>query len=283
MHLSPSAVSRSIQRMESELGCELFERDNRHVRLTAAGVRMHRHAREVLDSWVGLKSALIPAGRHLRGVVSVYCSVTAAYSVLSKIMPAFRRAYPDIDIKLHTGDEADALDRAARGTDDVVIAAHPETLSTQLRFLTLVHSPLLFVYPAINCPVAAMISDSLTDGGKIPWQQVPFIVPERGLARRQWESWCAASNVLPQIYAQISGHEALLNMVALGLGTGVVPELVLANSPLVDKVKVLNVQPPLRPYAVGLCVRKDRLGDELIGAFWQTAEEVYQAALVGAV
>ena len=44
-HMSLSAVSRTVQRMESELGCRLFERDQRSVRLSAAGHRFENYAR----------------------------------------------------------------------------------------------------------------------------------------------------------------------------------------------------------------------------------------------
>jgi LysR family positive regulator for ilvC len=65
-------------------------------------------------------------------------------------------------------------------------------------------------------------------------------------------------------------------MVALGLGVGVVPELVLQSSPLASKVKVIDVQPPLRPYAVGLCAQASNLDNELLKAFWSCAKSAYQ-------
>ena len=40
MAVSPSTLSRAIQRLEQEVGCPLFERDNRSVTLTAAGDRL---------------------------------------------------------------------------------------------------------------------------------------------------------------------------------------------------------------------------------------------------
>ena len=60
-------------------------------------------------------------------------------------------------------------------------------------------------------------------------------------------------------------------MVALGVGVGVVPELVLQNSPVANRVRVLNVQPELEPFAVGLCAKSQRLQEPLLQALWQTA------------
>ena len=59
-------------------------------------------------------------------------------------------------------------------------------------------------------------------------------------------------------------------MVSLGCGVGVVPDLVLKNSPLMNKVRILDVQPELEPFAVGLCAQSKRLHEPLISALWQT-------------
>ena len=65
-------------------------------------------------------------------------------------------------------------------------------------------------------------------------------------------------------------------MVGLGFGVGVVPELVLANSPLKDRVRVLDVQPPLTPFAVGICALAQRLENPQVRAFWECAKSSYQ-------
>ena len=115
MHLSVSAVSRAIQRLEDEAGVALFERDRRSVRLTPAGREFLRYAEQAVLSWRSLSQRLRQQGESLQGEVSLFCSVTAAYSVLSTILETFRQRYPGIDLKLHTGDQADAVDRIADG------------------------------------------------------------------------------------------------------------------------------------------------------------------------
>lgn len=49
IHIAQSPLSRIIQRLESELGTALFVRNNRNVRLTAAGEALLGGARELLD------------------------------------------------------------------------------------------------------------------------------------------------------------------------------------------------------------------------------------------
>ena len=75
----------------------------------------------------------------------------------------------------------------------------------------------------------------------------------------------------PRIYAQVAGNEAIVSMVSLGLGIGVVPKIVLDNSPLADRIRIVEVEPTLDPYTLGLVVQKKNLENPLVCAFWELA------------
>ena len=74
--------------------------------------------------------------------------------------------------------------------------------------------------------------------------------------------------IQPEIYAQVAGNEAIVSMVSLGFGIGVVPQIVLDNSPLIGKVQVLDIKPQLEVYDVGLFTQEKKLKSPLINAFW---------------
>lgn len=276
MHMSPSAVSRTIKRIEQELGQRLLERDNRSVRLTPAGQQFRDYAQQSLSQWRRFQASVKQEEAQISGEVSVFCSVTAVYSVLAAILEPFRHRFPDIDIKLHTGDQAEAINRVQSGYEDIAISARPDKLSSRLRFQTLLHSPLLFIYPANSCPVEEVIRECLQLGHQLPWETLPFIFAERGVARARLDQWFRQQGVKPSIYAQVSGNEAIVSMVGLGCGVGMVPEIVLASSPMKDSVKVLDVQPPLTPFAVGVCALEQRLDSPQVQAFWDCAKTSYQ-------
>lgn len=265
MHLSPSAVSRAVQRLEQRLGRRLLERDNRSVRLNEAGRIFLAYALRSLEEWRRVQAQLDPKPTRLAGEVSLYCSVTAVYSLVAELLGRVRARYPDIELKLHTGDQADAIERVQAGTEDLAIAARPQPLPRKLRFLTLARSPLQFIAPARSD--AAHRPDS----GEPDWRDLPLIVSERGLARQHVDSWFRQRGIDPVVYAQVAGHEAIVPMVGLGLGVGVVPELVLDASPQRHSVRVVPVSPTLPMFEVGLCARAQRLDDPLIAAFWSCA------------
>ncbi len=264
-HVSPSALSRNIRQLESAVGATLFERDNRSVTLTRPGETFLGWARETLASWDGLRHTLQEQAGELQGEVSLYCSVTASYSFLFELLSRLRRDHPRIEIKLHTGDPEDAIGKVLAGSEDIAIGARPDTLPTGLAFKPITRSGLVFIAPA-GYPRRHELVRHRPDAAA--WAATPMILPESGLARQRVERWFRDLGVPPLIYAQVAGNEAIVSMVSLGFGIGVVPQIVLDNSPLAAEVAVMEVRPALSPYEVGLFTLEKKLRSPLIGAFW---------------
>lgn len=267
-HVSASTLSRTIQQLEDRLGVLLFERDNRSVHLTHEGRIFQQYARDALEQWELLRHTLMEEAGELTGEISIYCSVTASYSFLYDLLSEFRQRHPRIELKLHTGDPADAIDRVLGGEEDMAITARPEVLPGQLAFKPIAVSPLVFIAPseAVDWLPATSLRPSAE-----AWARAPMILSESGLARERVDAWFRQLGIKPHIYAQVAGNEAIVSMVGLGFGIGVVPKIVLDNSPLADRVRLLEVHPRLPPYDVGLCVTDKKLRSPLIRALWSQA------------
>ena len=263
-HCSPSALSRSIRQLETEVGVALFDRDNRTVALTHEGSLFLDYARDALTQWDVVRHALMEEAGELHGEVSLYCSVTASYSFLFDLLDAFRRDHPRIEIKLHTGDPDHALSRVLAGDEDIAIGARPEQLPTGLAFKSMQTSPLVFIAARERRDHAALAGQARA----ADWQDIPMILSERGLSRRRVDAWFARLGIQPQIYAQVAGNESIVSMVSLGFGIGIVPRIVLDNSPLAGKVRILEIQPGLEAFDVGLLTLEKKLKSPLVRALW---------------
>ena len=262
-HVSPSTLSRNIKQLEDDLGVSLFERDNRSVALTHEGHSYLQFAKEVLQQWETYQESLIAQAEQLRGQLSIYCSVTASYSFLYDILTEFRVKHPGIAIKLHTGDPAQSIERVQAGYEDIAIAAQPEKLPSGVSFKTIARSPLIFI-----------CARGINDWDKKSWDQIPVIIPEEGLARERLDAWFVTQNIKPNTYAEVKGNEAIVSMVSLGFGVGVLPKIVVDNSPLAERVEPFVLQPDLGPYSMGICVMEKRLKSPILNAFWaQLAHE----------
>lgn len=263
--ISPSALSRSIRQLEDQLGVALFERDNRSVALTAAGETFLIYARDALTQWDVIRQDLMQQAGELRGEISIFCSVTASYSFLYDLLSRFRRDHPRIEIKLHTGDPDLAVQRVLAGEEDMAIGARPNRTPGELVFKAIAVTPLVFI-AARQDQVYARLSRRQRD--PLAWQATPMILAETGLARQRVDNWFRSFEVQPTIYAQVAGNEAIVSMVSLGFGVGVVPKIALDNSPLADKISILDVRPRLEPYELGLFTLQKKLRNPLIKAFW---------------
>ena len=274
-YISISTLSRQIRQLEQDLGVELFVRDNRSVQLTHEGQLFMQYAREAIGQWRMVRNQLSEVGGHLHGEVSLYCSVTAVYSLLFDLFNELRVAFPDIEIKLHTGDPGHAIERVQAGEEDMSIAAHPDTLPRGLAFKPITISPLVFIAPLDDQELQSLpLTATSPEDREFAryWSQVPMILPEGGLSRKRIDSWFRKLEAAPQIYAQVAGNEAIVTMVSLGLGVGVVPKIVLDNSPVAERVRILPVTPDLEPYNVGIFVQKKNLNNPLVAAFWSKVD-----------
>lgn len=262
MHVSPSALSRIIQRLEEDIGQPLFVRNNKTVELTAAGKTLLPSAKQIVTEWQTVKSALREDEMLLKGKLTLFCSVTASYSHLPDLLAQFRQQYPQIEIQLLTGDPAQAVDRIQDDSADIAIAAKLQTMPTSLIFKPIDKVSLSVIAPKFSATGSQIQTDS------IDWNNTPMILPESGTARELADKWLKEKRSSPNIYAQIAGHEAIVSMVALGCGIGVAPDVVIDNSPMKDKIERVKSE-SIEPLELGLCCKVSRGKEPLLSALLQ--------------
>ncbi|HDV7283959.1 HTH-type transcriptional activator IlvY [Mannheimia glucosida] len=264
-YMTASTLTRHIQRMEEELGQPLFLRDNRQVHLTEAGERFLAFAQQGWAEWQQLQNQLSPAQGELEGELKVFCSVTASYSHLPPILGRFRQKYPKVDIKLSTGDPALALEQVQSLTADISVAGKPEFLPNNIVFHYIDDIQLSIIAPRVASQATQFLQQSPID-----WKNIPFILPVNGPVRKRIDRWFKEQKIKdPIIYATVSGHEAIVPMVALGFGVALLPDIVIKHSPMNNQVSYVNLPSPITPFELGICVQQKRLQEPIIKAFWQ--------------
>ena len=129
-------------------------------------------------------------------------------------------------------------------------------------------SPLVFIAPKSSQLLNANKLDTLPPNSPQQWNSIPMILSEGGVARNRVDDWFKQHEITPQIYAQVTGNEAIVSMVSLGLGIGVVPQIVIDHSPMAERIKILAIKPELEPYNIGVLTLKKHLKNPMIKAFW---------------
>ncbi|EGR4675274.1 HTH-type transcriptional activator IlvY [Vibrio parahaemolyticus] len=269
MHISPSALSRQIQKLEEETNQQLFVRDNRSVELTIQGKKLVPVALKILGEWQQYQNHLKGTEGELKGEIRLFCSVTASYSHLPELISDFRLQHPFIEFKLSTGDPAQAIGKILADEADIAISAKSEQMPNKIAFETISEIPLSVIAPVGVSAFAEELQKEQPN-----WSVIPFILPEAGTARDRANTWLKQMKIKPNIYAQTSGHEAIVSMVALGCGVGIAPDVVINNSPVKEKISRLKVL-PIKPFELGVCCAKNQLENPLVKAFWKVAESKY--------
>src|ERR1700738_2783479 len=106
LNLAQSAASHAIAALESQHDTRLFDRVGRRIELTEAGHVFLAEARAVLARAEAAELALSEFGGLKRGTLSVQASQTIASYWLPRPWVPFRRAYPQIQIRLAIGNTA---------------------------------------------------------------------------------------------------------------------------------------------------------------------------------
>lgn len=264
-HMSPSTLSRLIQRMEQQLNCQLLNRNNRSVELTAAGQRFLEFADQQIEQWEILQKSLKQNQTLLSGRLRIFCSVTAAYSHLPDLLDRFRQLHPKVEIILITGDPADAIAQLNNNKVDLAIAARPENLAKQFYFQPIAEVPFAVIAPVFANEIRRKLQSKPID-----WSSIPFILPEHGPSRKRFDRWFKSkSDGKPAIYASVSGHEALVSMVALGCGIGISPKVVVENSPVRQRVEYIEKMGKIEPFELGICCNQPEKTVPTIKAFFE--------------
>lgn len=259
MYVSPSTLSRSIQRLEQETGAALFVRTNRSVVLTPAGHKLLAFSRKVVRDWQALQAELDESGQALTGQLNVYCSVTASQSHLPRLLTQLRERHPAVELRLVTGDPALALSQVQRRQCDASIAIHTPDFPAELAFRALDEIPLDLIVPR---------SWGITRLDQLDWRQHQVVMPEHGPTRRIVYHWFAEQGIRPTVYASVGGNEAIVSMVAFECGVGFVPQVVLNHSTLASQVTRIAVN-SIEAYQLGLCCLKQRQQEPLLAALFQ--------------
>jgi LysR family hydrogen peroxide-inducible transcriptional activator len=123
--VTQSTLSAGIKELETLLGVQLVERDQRHVRLTAVGEEVAARARDLLAAATDLAETARSAARPLSGLLRLGAIPTIAPFLLPSVLPALRRAHKELKLHLREDLTERLLERLRAGSLDLALIALP--------------------------------------------------------------------------------------------------------------------------------------------------------------
>jgi len=105
LSISPSAVSKSVQRLEQRLGVSLFTRTTRSLTLTPEGRELHDRTLKLLRDAEEIEQAAVTARAEPSGTLRIAASLPIGMHVIAPALPGFRKLYPKVTIDLRLSDQ----------------------------------------------------------------------------------------------------------------------------------------------------------------------------------
>lgn len=224
LHVSQPAVSRGVRELEGQIGAPLLERVGREIALTIAGQRLIGHARALFASERAMAEEIAALKGLERGVLRIAASTTIAAYCLPDILGAYHARYPAVELHLTSANTQTVVQMLGDRAIDIAMVEGPVSEPGLISERWLADELVLIAPPAH--PLANRLAP-LT-GADVA--EATFILREHGSGTRE-VSLEALSRVeaRPQHVLEISSGEAIVRMVAAGMGLAMVSRYVAAN------------------------------------------------------
>jgi len=259
---TPSALSRRIAQLESQLGEQLFDRSAKQFRLTMSGQILMECARRVLDDVDATLNRIREhnLSQHRELVLASFDSV--AYNLLPHAIHAFAKEYPDTRMRLIELSSPDVISAVARQTADLGLAIKGP-VPAHLQYIPLLDEPFV-----LGCPAASPHAKRES----VPWKDLQgetligfsHATPNRNIIDRNLQ----ALNIELKWHYQVRHHASAIALLRQGLGLLILPYSMLASVQDEHTAIVRLVQPAVHR-TIGIVVRKDLAASGPVAAFMQ--------------
>lgn len=129
-------LTRAIKTLESELGCPLFIRNNRGMKLTPEGERLFEHIRIAFENIEAGEAEIIESRNLEKGTVFVAASEVALHCILLPVLKQYRTLYPGIRLKISNHSTPQAVDAIKNGIADIAVVTTPTLPSAMTEEVT---------------------------------------------------------------------------------------------------------------------------------------------------
>src|SRR6516225_7977149 len=136
LHVSPSAISRQIAKLEHELRAPIFDRDAQGMRLTAAGELLQSRVEGMMREFARTKSHIAALQNLQAGTVDVYTFQAAIERFITPVLSDYHRRYPNVLFNVITSSTDETMKALANGVAEIGLVLNPPVrdiiLSTEL-------------------------------------------------------------------------------------------------------------------------------------------------------
>jgi DNA-binding transcriptional LysR family regulator len=276
LHITRAGVSKAIKELERSLGQVLFERSRQGMTPTAAGLRVAKHARLLVNELRHLTEEVAATGASAGGLLRLGMPPFVAEHVAPAVLRRLRDgAGGAVDtIQVHEGRLHSLIEQLLRGEVDAVLSLYSP------RAVDALDLSMLDIRPFLKVPMVVIASPQLgVPRKKHRWPDLlryPWILPPASTHQRRSldEMFTARGNRAPAPAVESGSLAANVRLASAGLGLAVVPLLAAEAEIKAKRLVVVDVGPALPETVVALMYRR-------VSAIYMDALRALDAAVTG--
>ncbi|RKS09827.1 molybdate transport repressor ModE-like protein [Nocardiopsis sp. Huas11] len=242
LHVTNSAVSQQLTKLEREVAQPLVERNGRGVRLTDAAELLVEHTSRIL-SMVQRAEADLEAHRDdVIGHLRMSGTPTAVRGLLPHALNSLREAHPGLRLELNEEEPHESVPAVVRGDADLAMIIDWVGAPLELP-ASMSRAPLMDDIGDIALPADHPLAHrELLEVDEI--LSLPWISWSRGSICNDWlHDMIRSRGAEPVIVHNVEEHQTKLALIAAGIGAAVMPRL--GRGPVPEGVRIVPVQPAL--------------------------------------
>lgn len=244
LYIAQPSLSQYIQKLEQQLGVQLFDRSTNPLRLTYAGEQYAKTARTILDLKDQLTKQMEDISNFKKGRLTIGLSTFRSTYIMPRILPLFHEKFPGIDVVLVEGNSLKLEDLAIKGITDISIMTLP-IKENLFSFEPILREKTLLAFPPSHPIAKKMLANHYDEKYHAADHTYPEIFlnelrDEPFILLKQHQklhhiavSLCKQAGFKPNIILESESIEATQAFVSLGMGITFIPDTItlLAKTP----------------------------------------------------
>lgn len=266
LFITQPAISRSIKKLEDELGVILLVREVSGVKLTDEGAILFEHAKQIIAQFNSMNKALHDNSGPLTGTLNVGLPPVIASTYFADVIMAFSSLHPQVELKI--------LELGTKQMEEAMIEGIVETAAVMLPFndnafeLTVFAEDRLMLLMSQSHPLAMRNQVHFKDLISEPFIFFSEDFRINDLVR----SACGIYSSEPIVAGRSNHLDLIIAMVKAGVGVTLLPNSMCNKNPI-DNLAIIPVIEPELSYKLALANNKNNYQSRSCKAWTQLAIE----------
>jgi len=219
VHRVPSNLTTRLKQLESDLGVDLFIRENNRLRLSATGHNFLDYAQRILGLVEEARTAV--SGTEPAGWFPIGALESTAAVRIPAVLAEFNGRYPKVELDLATGPSGPMIDGVLDGRLVAALVDGPIN-HPALRGVPVFEEEMVVIAPIQHAPIRR---------GRDAAGEAIYVFRQNCSYRHHFEKWFAADKAIPGKVRELESYHSMLACVSAGGGLAIMPRAMLESMP----------------------------------------------------